>query len=173
MSKGINILFEEYKKIKENDALSQIGGIVNLINKDILHWEARLKGPKSTPFENGLFILEMKFSPSYPYESPLVQMRTPTLHPNINDKNGNICISYLSNQKKDYNIIGILYAIFELLAHPNFDSAYYPSFRGIDKSSFFRKASKMTMKYAVEGQSYGNNWDMGWSNEIQKNKIIN
>ena len=165
MSKGVNRLHEEYNKIKENDELCQIGGKVNLINNNFLHWKACLKGPKNTPLENGLFILEMKFSQNYPDERPLVQMRTPTIHPNINNRNGNISSDYLSNWNKDYNINGILHAVFMLLAYPNFHNSYLI---GINESIYFEKASKMTSKYAGENQSYNwdNSWDKGWSNDI-------
>ena len=167
MSRGVSRLQEEYNKIKENDALCQIGGTACPINKDFMHWKASLKGPKNTPFEKGIFILEMKFSPNYPDESPLVQMRTPTFHPNINNHNGSICVSYLTNWEKDYNINGILNAVFFLLAYPNFHNCY-SFFNGINERTYFEKASKMTSKYAGENQSYiwENSWDKGWSNDI-------
>ncbi len=109
----------------------------------------------------------MKFSPNYPDERPLVQMRTPTFHPNINNNNGRICEFYLNNWEKDYNINGILHAVFLLLARPNFPNCY-SFFNGIDERTYFEKASKMTSKYAGESQSYNwdNSLDKGWSNDI-------
>ena len=100
---------------------------------------------------DGLFILEMKFSQNYPYEGPLVQMRTPIFHPNI-DSQGNIRVEYLKNWKKDYDINGIIHAIFYLLYNPNFMDVK------MDKEALFREPIKMCKKYATENQSY--NWDI-------------
>lgn len=96
MSKGIEKLREEYNKIKKSDYLSQIEGTVNLKNRDLLFLEVSFKGPKYTPYEDGLFILQIRFNENYPYGKPLVQMRTPIFHPNINNENGHICIEYLA-----------------------------------------------------------------------------
>ena len=94
-------------------------------------------------------------------------MRTPTFHPEINNEDGRICIEYLYKWQNDFNIIGILNAVFRLLACPNFHNCY-SFFKGIDERTYIQKASKMTSKYAGESQSYNwdNSWDKGWSNDI-------
>ena len=108
---------------------------------------------------DGLFILEMKFPQNYPCESPLVQMRTPIFHPNINNQNGDICVDYLRNWKENYDINGIIHAIFYLLYTPNFMNSY-AIYKEKDKEDYFRESIKMCREYAVESQSY--NWDTSW-----------
>ena len=165
MSKGMEKLQEEYNEIKKSDILTSIGGTANPINGNLFFWEASLKGPKNSPYENGLFILQMKFNENYPYERPLVQMRTPIFHPNINNENGNICVEYLNRWEKDYNIIGILHAIFLLLYRPNPYNAY-SFYKCKDEKTYFKIASKYTLNYALScGKNLGYYWDKGWSFE--------
>ena len=165
MSKGIEILQEEYKEIKKSNKLTSIGGTANPKNWNLFFWEACLKGPKNSPYENGFFILQMKFNENYPYERPLVQMRTPIFHPNINNENGNICVEYLNRWEKDYNIIGIMYAVFELLYFPNFANAY-SFYKCKDERTYFKIASKYTFNYADETQMcLLHLWDKGWKFE--------
>ena len=160
MSKGIEKLREEYNLIKKNDSLCELRGTANPINGDFFHWKASFIGPKETPYMDGLFILEMKFPQNYPYERPLVQMRTPIFHPNIDNQNGNICIDYIINWKKDYDINGIIHAVFLVLFEPNFMNSF-ASYSQLDKEAYFRKSIIMCRNYAVESQSY--NWDTSWN----------
>lgn len=159
MSQGIAKLQEEYKEIKTTDLLLSVAGSAGSIKKDFLHWKACFNGPKNTPYMYGLFIIEMKFSERYPDEGPEVRMRTPTYHPNIDCNNGHICVEYLSKWQKNYNIIGIINTVHDLLADPNPKSSYC--------SVNNEKALKMRSKYAVESQSYDWNscWDKGWKND--------
>ena len=162
MSKGIEKLKEEHKKIKQTDSLLPVSGSAGPIKigqrTDYLHWRACFCGPKNTPYMNGLFIMEIKFDENYPESRPEVRMRTPTYHPNINCSDGHICVGYLYNWKKEYDIIGIINAVFSLLAYPNPGNAYY--------SINDEKAKYFTIKYATISQSYdwSKCWDQGWNN---------
>lgn len=171
MSNGLVNLQEEYKEIKKSDKLCSIAGsagpIITNKKRDYFHWKACFNGPKNTPYMYGLFILEMKFPSNYPDEGPDVQMRTPTFHPNINNSDGHICVDYLKNWKKEYNIIGIINTVHDLLFEPNPNDPY-GFYKGLDEKTRTDKATKMRMKYAGESQSYdwNNSWNKGWSNDI-------
>ena len=91
-------LEEEYIYHLEEGPLSDIGGSAGVIDEDILHWKASFIGPTGSFYENGLFIVEMKFTSNYPNEAPKVRMRTQTYHPNIRS-DGKICVNYLSDGK--------------------------------------------------------------------------
>ena len=52
-------------------------------SKSIDHLAITLKGPKGTPYEGGLFKLEMKFPPDYPQKPPFVRLHTGIWHPNF------------------------------------------------------------------------------------------
>ena len=107
----------------------------------------------------------MKFNENYPYKRPFVQMRTPIFHPNINNENGDICVYYLYRWEKDYNIIGIIYAVFALLAYPNPANAY-PFYKCKDERTYFNIASKYTFYYAGSHQiNLLHEWNKGWTFE--------
>ena len=158
--KGIEKLEEEYKYIRKNDVFSAIGGSAGPITKkDYKHWCACFIGPINTPYQGGLFYIEMKFSDNYPDDAPEVRMRTPIYHPNINCGNGKVCVEYINKWKSSNDIIGIVNRVFDLLANPNPDDGWYALNEG--------KARKFKDKYALESQSYDweNSWNDGWKND--------
>ena len=158
-SKGVLNLQAEYKFLRKKDVFSQIGGSAGPIKKDnFLHWTACFIGPINTPYQGGLFYIEMKFDDNYPDSRPEVRMRTPTYHPNIDCTNGHICVDYISSWKNTNNVAGIVNVVFDLLSNPNPANGYY--------STDEKKAANFTSKYAYESQEYDWDkcWDKGWSN---------
>lgn len=160
MSKGLTKLQEEFKYIRKSGILAHIGGSAGPINKDFFHWSACFIGPKGSPYEGGLFFIEMKFDSNYPDSCPIdVQMRTPTYHPNINCSSGHICVSYTWSHtwKNTNNIVGIINAVWDLLAEEHPSNGY----QGENKT----KAIEFKSKYAYESQEYNwdNSWNKGWS----------
>ena len=151
MSSAVIQLQNEYKDIKKKGLLSAIGGSAGPINKsNFKHWVACFIGPAGTPYEGGLFYIEIKMTDKYPIECPKVRMRTKTYHVNINDEH--ICIDYLKEWKPENNIVGLVNAIFTLLAIPNPSDAYH---KNNDE-----EAKNFTKKYAVQSQEYtfDDNW---------------
>lgn len=157
ISTGIKKLQEEYKIIRRKGILSSIQGSAAPIKKDFLHWKGNFCGPKNTPYSNGLYYFEIKFTNEYPNKGPIdVRMRTKTYHPNISNSNGHICDSYFSSWNSNYNVYGIVNAIHELLSNPNPGSSYY----SLDEN----KAKEFNLKYATLDQEYDwdNCWEKGW-----------
>ena len=157
MSTGIQKLQEEYSKIRKSGELASIGGTVAPLNHNYLHWFGCFIGPKRTPYEDGLFYFEIKFTNDYPKSKPEVQMRTPIYHPNIDNRNGHVCVNYLYNWKNEYDVTGIVNALFYLLYMPNPDSGYYK----INNE----KAHDFKNKYATKDQNidWNTSWDKGWN----------
>lgn len=155
MSVGVKKLQEEYRYIRRKGVLASINGSASPINKDFLHWSGCFMGPENTPYANGFYYFEMKFTDEYPNKGPSVQMRTPVIHPNIFPINGHICVSYLSSWNSTYNITGIAMAIFNLLNDPS---------SKLDSSSL-QKAENFKNKYALPIQNidWNNSWDKGWT----------
>ena len=67
------------------------------IADDMFKWQATLLGPTESPYENGVFFLEINFPTEYPYKPPRIHFMTKIFHPNINSAGG-ICLDILKNQ---------------------------------------------------------------------------
>lgn len=47
-----------------------------LVDDNIRHWLGRIKGPVGTPYEAGIFYLDIKIPDEYPYAPPKVRLVT-------------------------------------------------------------------------------------------------
>lgn len=80
-----------------------------------------MNGPESSPYEKGIFDLELYLPDDYPMCPPKVRFLTRIYHPNI-DKLGRICLDVLKdNWSPALQIRTILLSIQALLASPNPD----------------------------------------------------
>lgn len=137
--------------------------------KSVDHLAVLLEGPKGTPYEGGVFKLEIQFGSNYPYSPPFVRLHTAIWHPNFWPKpdeytgKRNICLGIV-----DPDLVGkpqgwspsknITTIIFSILAMFNIDEAYtnpHDVFNKTaaveylkDKKKFKEKAKKITKKYA-------------------------
>ena len=65
--------------------------------QDIRYFDVSIQGPDGSPFEKGIFSLELWLPSSYPMEPPRVRFLTKIYHPNI-DKLGRICLDILKGK---------------------------------------------------------------------------
>ena len=91
----------------------------------VLLWlfHAEIRGPKDSPYEGGIFKVELRVSDRYPFEPPRVSFLTPIYHPNI-DSAGIICLDTLNMPPKGSwspgsNLCTTLASVEQLMAYPN------------------------------------------------------
>ncbi|CAI5730452.1 unnamed protein product [Hyaloperonospora brassicae] len=119
------------------------------------HLEAQILGPDGSPYEKGVFQLDIDIPERYPFEPPKVCFVTPIYHPNIDDA-GRICLDTLKTQPKgswlpSVNISTLLTTIRLLMAEPNADDGLMPDIANAFKHNrelFNKKATEMTAQYA-------------------------
>ncbi len=117
--------------IRNNRIVSDLKNLVNHdipetikdveINDDDMYSEHQviLKGPKDTPFENGIFKISINMPTDYPFKPPKMIFKTRVYHPNI-ASDGTICIDILKDQwSSALRLNTVILSISDLLANPN------------------------------------------------------
>ncbi|KAF4361529.1 ubiquitin-conjugating enzyme E2 27 [Cannabis sativa] len=57
-----------------------------------------IPGPVGTPYEGGIFQIDISLPDGYPFEPPKMQFTTKVWHPNISSQSGAICLDVLKDQ---------------------------------------------------------------------------
>ena len=114
-------------------------------------WEATILGPSNSPYEGGIFNLEIIFPENYPFKPPKIKFMTPIYHPNIN-KHGSICLDILHNNWSPVlSITKILLSICSLLTDPNPDDPLVEDIANLYKSNrdlYKKYARNFTLNHA-------------------------
>ncbi|CBF78202.1 ubiquitin-conjugating enzyme/RWD-like protein [Aspergillus recurvatus] len=110
--------------VKETERLlsDPVPGINAVPHDDNLrYFDVSIHGPTSSPYEGGIFRLELFLPEDYPMVPPKIRFLTKIYHPNI-DRLGRICLDVLkSNWSPALQIRTILLSIQALLGAPNPD----------------------------------------------------
>ena len=89
-------LRQEIKELKSSDIVVISAGPINKDN--IYKWSATILGPESSPYEGGIFLLNIYFPNEYPFKPPKMKFDTKIWHPNISSQTGAICLDILKNE---------------------------------------------------------------------------
>lgn len=120
-------------------------------NRDIFKWQATILGPESSPYNGGVFFLDIEFPEDYPFKAPKVKFRTKIYHCNINT-NGEICLDILKDQwSPALTISKVLLSICSLLTDPNPDDPLMQDAARIlkrNKAEYEQIARDWTRKFA-------------------------
>ncbi len=69
-----------------------------IVNNDFRHWKGSIEGPQGTPYEGGVFQVDIQLPPEYPYKPPKMKFDTKIWHPNISSQTGAICLDILKDE---------------------------------------------------------------------------
>lgn len=142
-------ILNELKKIKESPPGNCSAGPVS--DDDIDHWNGTIIGPSDSPFEGGIFKVEISFPKEYPYKAPYIKFLTPIYHPNV-DKNGMICLDILKGQwSPALDITKVLISLCSLLVDPNPDDPLWTEPANLIRSNpeeYARVAREWTVEHA-------------------------
>jgi ubiquitin-conjugating enzyme E2 D/E len=140
------------KEMKDMEASPMDNCTAGPINTENLYvWRGTIVGPMKSPYEGGLFQLEITFPVEYPFKPPKVQFLTKVYHPNINSSGG-ICLDILKDAWVPSLTIGkVLLSISSLLTDPNPKDPLVPEIAELyvrNRVEFDRVARDYTQTYA-------------------------
>jgi len=125
-------LRKEYEQMK-NDYTPNLSAAP--VDDNLYQWEAIILGPTETPYEGGIFKLNISVLQDYPFKPPIVTFKTKIYHPNINSE-GSICLDILkTGWSPALTISKILLSICSLLSDPNPNDPLVPEIAELYKNN--------------------------------------
>jgi len=148
------------KEIKDN-RLRDIGVEDGKIERDLViisvgpkgdnlfEWQAILAGPEGSPYEGGMFFVDLVIPADYPFRPPTVSFETRIYHPAINGQGG-ICRAQLGEWSPGTKIYDIALTLKDWLIHPVGDLVgEIHSILETNRDLFDKNARDFTKKYAT------------------------
>jgi len=146
---------QRIKKEYENFAADPPGNCSAgpLDEDDWFVWQATILGPVDSPYEGGIFVMDIQFPELYPYKPPKISFSTKIYHPNIN-ASGGICLDILKdNWSPALTISKVLLSICSLLTDPNPDDPLVLDIADMYKNDIekYRRTAKLwTIQFAMQ-----------------------
>lgn len=122
---------------------------------NLRYFAVAIEGPGDSPYEKGVFNLELFLPSDYPMAPPKVRFLTRIYHPNV-DKLGRICLDILKDKwSPALQIRTVLLSIQALLSAPNPDDPLDNTVAEVWKNNeqeALRRAREFTESFAMSGQ---------------------
>jgi len=123
---------------------------------NLRYFAVAIEGPEDSPYEKGVFQLELFLPADYPMAPPKVRFLTKIYHPNV-DKLGRICLDILKDKwSPALQIRTVLLSIQALLSAPNPDDPLDNNVAEVwknDEAEAIRRAKEFTQSFAMKESS--------------------
>ncbi len=120
--------------------------------ENLYNWQATISGPTESPYEGGLYFVNITFPADYPFKPPILKFTTKIYHCNIGTS-GEICLDILKDQwSPALTISKVLLSVCSLLTDPNPRDPLVANIANLleeDREEHDRQARIWTIKYAM------------------------
>ncbi|WFD37473.1 E2 ubiquitin-conjugating enzyme [Malassezia japonica] len=128
-----------------------------MVDESPFHLIGTFPGPESSPFEKGLFQVDILVPEGYPFQPLKMRFISKVYHPNVSSQSGAICLDILKDQWTPiYTLKSTLLSLRSLLCSPEpndpQDAEVAKHFLN-DQASYEQTAREWTEKYAAPGAS--------------------
>jgi len=144
-------IMKEYKELTVDAPFDDECCTVQPKNDDYFAWQATITGPSGTPYEDGLFFLDIDLPHDYPFKPPKLRFTTTIYHANISEK-GEICLDSIKDKwSPALSVKKVLQEVIDLLKQPNPDTPLRSDIAKLYKDNremHDKNAADYTRKYA-------------------------
>ncbi len=88
----------EFKEVIKSEEVKNSGVQLELVGDNFTDLVGIIAGPEDSPYQGGVYRLEIKIPETYPFNPPKVRFVTKIWHPNISSVTGAICLDILKDQ---------------------------------------------------------------------------
>jgi ubiquitin-conjugating enzyme (huntingtin interacting protein 2) len=90
---GVTVSIADDEPPNPNSALQKGGG-----NSNMQRLKGTFPGPRDTPYDGGVFRVDIELDDQYPFVPPRMRFATRVWHPNVSSASGAICLDILKDQ---------------------------------------------------------------------------
>ena len=91
MSAATSRLSKELLEVGKDDKTSGVQALP-VTEGNLRKLRGTIQGPEGSPYEGGVFIVNIDIPKQYPFEPPKMKFETKIWHPNISSQTGAICL---------------------------------------------------------------------------------